>query len=140
MNYKNLLPNKLFRLAFISAGLLFFSLETTAQTQPTAAVGTFQSGSKIPKIIFKSLPGIGVYVKDVVLEIKYTVTSYTLKLVDAEGNIKQVQCQRSAFSTLAKQYINDHTKPGDAISIQNIKAKDEGGSEVKLPALVYYIE
>ena len=78
--------------------------------------------------------------RDVILEIKYTVTGYTLKLADDEGNLKQVQCEGSAFSSLAKKHINDYTKAGDIISIENIRAKDEGGREVKIPALLYYIE
>jgi DNA/RNA endonuclease YhcR with UshA esterase domain len=134
MNYNNL------RLFFIGTALLSYSLNTSAQTQASAAVGAYPSGSQIPKAVFNSLPGVGVYVRDVVFEIKYNVTSYTLKLADDEGNLKQVQCQGSAFSSLAKKYINDYTKPGDIISIESIRAKDGGGREVKLPALLYYIE
>ena len=86
------------------------------------------------------MPGIGVYVRDVVFEIKYTVTSYTLKLADDEGNLKQIVCLGARFSPIARQYINAYTKTGDIISIENIKARDEGGREIKLPALMYYIE
>jgi len=129
-----------FALLFFTASFLFISGETKAQAKVAAGIGNYQSGSVIPKTIFNTLPGIGVYVRDVVFEVKYTVISYTLKLADNEGNLKQVTCQGSAFSSLAKQYINDYTKSGDVISIQNIYAKDEGGREVKLPALVYYIE
>ena len=125
---------------FISIASLSISSEIKAQTKPAAAVGAYPSGSQIPKSVFNTLPGVGVYVWDVVFEIKYSVISYTVKLADDEGNLKQVTCQGSAFSALAKQYINDYTKRGDVISIENIKAKDEGGREVKLPALVYYIE
>jgi len=135
MNYKKLLQIKL-----IGAFLLFYSLKVSAQTQASAALGAYTSGSKIPKAVFSTLPGVGVYVRDVVLEIKYNVTSYTLKLADDEGILRQAPCQGAAFSSLAKQYINDYTKPGDIISIENIKAKDEGGREVKLPSLMYYIE
>lgn len=83
---------------------------------------------------------MGVYIKDAPFEIKYTVTSFTLKLADDEGNLKQVQCQGAAFSSLAKKYINDYTKPGDIITIENIRVRDEGGREMKIAALLYYME
>ena len=140
MNYKNLLQTKSFGLVCIGIALLFYSLESNGQTSTSAAIGAYTSGTKIPKSVFSTLPAIGVHVKDVVLEIKYTVTSYTLKVTDEEGNIKQAHCQGSAFSALAKQYIKDYTKPGDMISIERILAKDESGREVRIPALVYYIE
>lgn len=134
MNYKS------FRRFLIGTIVLFYSTKPLAQTQTSAAVGAYPSGSPIPKSVFSSLPGVGVYVRDVVFEAKYTVVSYTLKLADDEGNLKQVLCHGSAFSSLAKQCINDYARPGDVISIENIKARDGGGREVKLPSLLYYIE
>ena len=140
MNYKRLSPFKLVRFLFTSFVLLVFSLHTNAQTESFAGVGNYASGSKIPKSVFTSLPSVGVYVRDVALELKYTVTSYTLKLADDEGGIRRISCQGSSFSALAKQSINDYTKAGDVIVIENIRAKNESGAEVKLPSLVYYIE
>ena len=139
MTYKEFSRHKLC-IVFMVAALFIFSLESDAQTKAVAGIGNYPSGSKIPKSVFNTLPDVGVYVRDVVFEVKYNVTSYTLKLADNEGGIKQVTCQGSPFSSLAKQYINDYTKSGDIITIESIKAKDEGGREVKLPSLLYYIE
>lgn len=140
MNHKTFLPTKSFKLFLTSFAFVVASFKSIAQTPASAAVDGYPSGTVIPKRVFTSQPGIGVYVKATVFEIKYQVIGYTLKIADGEGGVREVACQGSAFSSLAKQAINDYAKPGGIISIQNIRARHEGGGEMKLPALVYYIE
>lgn len=106
----------------------------------SAVVGGYQSGSKIAKDVFSSLPGVGVYVRDVVFELKYTVIGYTVKLVDATGNIMEINCEGAPFSPVAKRAIQENAKSGDIITIQNIRVKSEDNREMKLPALMYHIE
>ncbi len=140
MNNKNGHQIKLKGLFFTCVFIASLSVTSMAQTRANANVGGFESGSKIPKSTFVTLPGVGVYIKEAPFEIKYTVLSFTVKLVDDENGVKEVSCQGSAFSALAKKYINDYAQPGDIISIQNIRVKDEGGQEKKLPALLYIIQ
>ena len=102
MNYKNV-PIKLPQLLFFGAFMLCCSLTSIAQTRASANVGGFESGSKIPKSKFNTLPGVRVYIKEAPFEIKYTVIGYTVTLLDDAVGIKEVSCQGSAFSALAKK-------------------------------------
>ena len=107
---------------------------------PAATVGGFASGSNVPFDAFQKQAGLGLYVKDFPFEVKYEVLTYTITLEDNKGGIVEAKCQGSSFSTAARQYIGEYLKPGRTLTIDEIRAKDASGKEVKVPSLVYYIK
>lgn len=106
---------------------------------PAATVGGFASGSKVSGDVFKAQPGISVFVKDAPFEVKYDVVGFSVSMVDDANKVKDVYCEGATFSALAKEYIAAYVKNGDVVTIQNIRAKNGNGKEIKLPALVYAI-
>ncbi len=108
--------------------------------RPTASVGAFSSGANIPADDFRKQAGVGLWVKDFPFEVKYEVLGYTFTIPDDNGGIKAVDIQGASFSSEAKQYIDQYLKPGKLVTIDNIRAKDTGGKELKIPSLLYYIK
>lgn len=108
--------------------------------QPYGSVGGFHSGAYISGDVFRSQPGVGIYVTNSPFEIKYEVVSFTLVLADDKGGIKKVDCNGSIFSPEAKQSLNQYLKPGDIVTIENIWAKQPDGKKFRLPSLLYNIK
>jgi hypothetical protein len=108
--------------------------------QPFATIGGLTSGSKAVADVFKAQSGLGIYVKDSPFEVKYEVTSYTIKLEDSQGNLLSADCQGALFSPLAKQYLEQYAKTGNIVTIESIRAKDDIGRELKIPSVFYYIK
>lgn len=107
---------------------------------PIASVGGFSSGTNIPAEAFRKQAGVGMLVKDFPFEVKYEVLGYTFTIDDDNGRIKQVDIQGASFSSEAKQCIDQYVKPGKTVTIDNIRAKDAGGRELRIPSLVYFIK
>lgn len=108
--------------------------------QPHGTVGGFTSGAYVDANIFRSKTGIGLYVENSPFEVKYEVLGFKLVLPDNKGATKTVDCNGNVFSDDAKQYLNHYLKPGDIVTIENIRVKGPNGSELKLPALLYNIK
>ena len=107
---------------------------------PLASIGGFGSGSNVKADAFRSQAGLGLYVKDFPFEVKYEVLGFTFTVNDEKGNLHEVVCKDAQFSSHAKDIIAQHVKPGRLVTVDAIRAKDESGRELKLPALVYYIK
>lgn len=107
---------------------------------PAAMVGGFPSGTKVSKEVLKAQPGVSVVIKDFPFDLTYNMVGFTVKLLDDANKVKEVYCEGAAFSAQARQYINEYVKPGDLVTVQNIRAKDMSGKEIRLPALVYPVE
>jgi hypothetical protein len=108
--------------------------------QPLGSVGGFLSGAYINSDVFRSHPGLGIYVANCPFEIKYEVVSFTVVLADDKGGIKKVDCNGAVFSPEAKQNLNQYVKSGDIVTIENIWAKEPDGRKLKLPSLLYNIK
>jgi len=108
--------------------------------QPHGTVGGFTSGAYVDASMFRSRTGIGLYVENSPFEVKYEVIGFKLILPDDKGAIKTVDCDGNVFSNEAKQYLNQYLKPGDIVTIENIRVKAPNGTELKLPALLYNIK
>lgn len=106
---------------------------------PSATVGGFASGSKVPADKFNKQYGVALYVKDFPFDVKYNVIGYTVS-VESDGDVKSADCNEGAFSSTAKEYISKYVTSGKTVIIDNIRAKDEAGRELKIPALMYHIE
>jgi hypothetical protein len=108
--------------------------------RPVAMIGGYTSGSRLTPDILKQQSGIGVYLKDFPLELKYEVVGFKFMIGSSKGEVKAAECQGALFSSQVKQYLEEYAKPGNTITIENIWIKDQSGKELKLPALVYPIE
>ena len=106
---------------------------------PNAIVGGFVSGSTLSKDVLKTQPGVAVFIKDAPFDLKYDVIGFNVKMLDDANKPIDVYCEGAAFSAKARQCISDFVKPGDLVTIQNIRAKDVSGREIKIPGLVYNI-
>jgi hypothetical protein len=107
---------------------------------PAATIGGHTSGSKLTAGAFQTQAGLGVYLKDFPFDVKYKVLGFTFSVDDGKGEVKSADCQGDLFSSEAKQYIDQYVKPERVVTITNIRAKDQGGRELQLPSLMYYIQ
>jgi hypothetical protein len=107
---------------------------------PSATVGGYPSGQTITSAALQAQAGVGAYIMDFPFDVRYKIIGYTLMMGDEKGNVKSVDCESAEFSPEAKQYINQHVKPGSIVTIDKIRAKDQGGRILKLPSLVYHIQ
>lgn len=108
--------------------------------QPFATVGGFKSGMELTAGNLLKQPGVGVGIENFPFEINYQVLRFTVSLTDNKGNLITTNCEGSSFSAQAKQYLNDYAKPGQIVTIENIKVKQQDGSEIHLPSLLYTIK
>jgi hypothetical protein len=107
---------------------------------PAATVGGYTSGSKLAADAFRAQAGLGVYLKDFPFEVKYKVLGFKFSVNDDRGGLQSADCLGSAFSSTARQYIDQYVKSESIVTIENIRVQDSGGREFKLPSLVYYIK
>jgi gliding motility-associated protein GldM len=103
---------------------------------PVATVGGEQSGANVSAAAFKAQAGVGAYVKDFPLDLKYNVTSFSIVADTEDGDIATADCTGNAWSPKARQIING-LKAGQLITIENIYCVGEDGRRRKLPALLY---
>ena len=107
---------------------------------PSATIGGFFSGEAVALNSFLNQSGVGLYLKDFPFPVKFEVVSYTLTFDDAKGNIRDAYCEGSAFTEKAQNFIKEYLKPGSTVTIDRILAKDESGTQKKVPSIVYYIK
>jgi len=106
---------------------------------PMATIGGFTSGGAIPADAFRTQIGVGSYLKDFPFAVKYEVLGFRFRVDDEKGNMQSADCQGNLFSAQAKQYIDQYVKAGRTVTIDNIRAKDPSGKEVKLLDVFYKI-
>ena len=107
---------------------------------PVATIGGRNSGEDMTVDAFRAQAGVGTYIKDFPFEVYYKVIGFTFTVDDGKGGVKSANCIGALFSSEAKQFIDQYVKPGRTVTINNIRAKDPGGRELKLFSLVYYIK
>jgi hypothetical protein len=106
---------------------------------PSATVGGLTSGATISADALRKQSGVGVYLMNSPFDIKYEVVGFTLVLPGEKGTINTVECEGNVFSPKAKEYLDRYAKPGDIVTIENIRVKGPDG-QIKLPALMYNIK
>jgi len=106
---------------------------------PSATIGGLNSGDKITADIFKKEEGIGASAKDFPFDVHYEVIGFTFSIDDDKGVSRSSDCEGALFSAQAREYIDQYLKAGRTVTITNIRAKDPGGKELRLPSLVYYM-
>jgi gliding motility-associated protein GldM len=112
------------------------SFRVRSLPDPVATVGGNASGDNINAAAFKAQAGVGAYVKDFPLDLKYSVTSFSIVADTEDGDVATADCTGNAWSPKARQIING-LKAGQLITIENIYCVGEDGRRRKLPALLY---
>lgn len=107
--------------------------------QPVGTVGGYASGDNVPAGAFKAQTGVGAYIKDFPLNLKYAVTSFTITADNAEGDIEEAACTGNLFDAKAQRMLRN-LSGGRTVTIDNIRAVGPDGRNQKLPSLVYYIK
>jgi gliding motility-associated protein GldM len=119
------------------AGVSQFRVRTIPQ--PVATIGGFASGDNIAKGAMAAQTGVGAYIKDFPLNLRYSVTGFTLTADNDEGDIDEAACTGNLFSPKALNMLKN-LKPGRVVTVDGIRATGPDGRNQKLPSLVYYIK
>lgn len=120
------------------AGQQVFRVRTIPD--PVATIGGFASGDNFAAGAIKAQGGVGAYIKDFPLDLKYSVTNFKVSTDDPEsGDIIEGASQSNAWSPQAKNVIN-RLKSGSTLYVDDIRAVGPDGRSRKLPSLVYYIK
>ncbi|HRG82512.1 MAG TPA: gliding motility protein GldM [Chitinophagaceae bacterium] len=106
---------------------------------PVATVGGVASNENMAAGQFRNQPGVSAYIKDFPLDIKYSVTSFTITMDDENGDIKEASCQGNTWCPAALNIVRS-AAPGRMVTIDNIRAVGPDGKNRKIPGLVYYIK
>lgn len=119
------------------AGVSQFRVRTIPR--PVATVGGFESGDNVNAGAFRAQAGVGAYIKDFPLNLKYTVVSFTLTADNADGDIIEAPCTGNLWSPKALNMIKD-LQAGREVTVDNIYAVGPDGRRQHLPSLIYYIK
>jgi len=120
------------------AGVSQFRVRTIPQ--PVGTVGGFASGDNVTAGAFKAQSGVGAYIRDFPLNLKYSVVSFTITADDpSTGDILEESCTGNLWSPRAQGIVKNLTA-GRMVTIDNLRAQGPDGRVQKLPSLVYYIK
>jgi gliding motility-associated protein GldM len=119
------------------AGVSQFRVRTIPT--PVATVGGVASNENMTVGQFRAQTGVGAYIKDFPLALKYAVTSFTLTADNSDGDIEEAPCTGYLWSPKALNLIKS-LQPGRMVTIENIRATGPDGRNQKLPGLTYYIK
>jgi len=120
------------------AGVSQFRVRTIPQ--PVGTVGAYVSGASVPAGAFKAQAGVGAYIKDFPLNLKYSVVSFVITADDpSSGDIVEERCTGNFWSPGAQRLVKNLTA-GRTVTIDDLKAQGPDGRVQTLPSLVYYIK
>jgi gliding motility-associated protein GldM len=106
--------------------------------EPTATVGGQKSGAFVNAATLAAQGGVGAYIENFPLNLKYTVTNFNAVGVDEDGNVMTKPCQGNSFTQDARNMIKK-MRSGDILTIESIYCVGPDGRRVKLPSLLYNI-
>lgn len=106
---------------------------------PVGTVGGYASGENIAAAAFKAQGGVGAYIKDFPFDLKYSVTGFSITGETEDGDLVEAPNQGALWGGQAKNVVS-RVKPGQTVTIDNIRAVGPDGRSRKLPSLVYYIK
>ncbi len=107
--------------------------------QPVGTIGGYPSGENVPAGAFKAQTGVGAFIKDFPLNLKYSVTSFVLTADNPDGDIEEAPVKGYLFDGKAQSIIRK-LGPGRTVTVDDIRAVGPDGRTQKLPSLVYYIK
>ena len=106
--------------------------------EPTATVGGQKSGAFVNAATLAAQGGVGAYIENFPLNLKYTVTNFNAVGVDEDGNVMTKPCQGNSFTQDARNMIKK-MRSGDILTIESIYCVGPDGRRIKLPSLLYNI-
>jgi len=106
--------------------------------EPTATVGGQKSGAFVNAATLAAQGGVGAYIENFPLNLKYSVTNFNAVGVDEDGNVMTKPCQGNSFTQDARNMIKK-MRSGDILTIESIYCVGPDGRRVKLPSLLYNI-
>jgi len=106
---------------------------------PVAAIGGKPSGANINAGEFRAQAGVGAGIKDFPFDIKYSVTSFIITGETGDGDLVEAPVRGNLWDARAANVIKG-VKPGQTVTIDDIRAIGPDGRSRKLPSLVYYIK
>ena len=106
---------------------------------PVATIGGVMSGENMTPGQISGQGGVGAFIKDFPLDIKYSVTAFTLSADNADGDIEEAPCQGNLWSPKALGILRG-LRAGRTVTVDNIRAVGPDGKSRKIPSLVYYIK
>lgn len=119
------------------AGISQFRVRTIPD--PVATVGGRAAGDNVNAGEFRSQAGVGAYIKDFPFELKYSVTGFTISADTDDGDIAEAAVTGNTWNPNAQRIVRG-VKPGQLVTIDNIRAVGPDGRSRKLPSLLYYIK
>jgi gliding motility-associated protein GldM len=106
---------------------------------PVATIGGAMSGDNMNAGTIRAQGGVGAFIKDFPLDIKYTVTSFTLTADNDDGLIDEAPCQGNTWSPKALSILKGLVN-GRTVTVDNIRAVGPDQISRKIPSLIYYIK
>jgi hypothetical protein len=106
---------------------------------PVAAIGNMPSGANINAGQFRAQGGVSAAIKDFPFDIKYSVTSFIITGETGDGDLIEAPVRGNTWDSRAAGVVRG-VKPGQTITIDDIRAVGPDGRNRKLPSLVYYIK
>lgn len=106
---------------------------------PVATIGGVMSNENMTAGQMKAQTGVGAFIQNFPLNVKYTVVSFTLTADNADGDIEEAPCQGNTWSPRALGIIKG-LSAGRTVTVDNIRAQGPDGRVQKIPGLVYYIK
>ncbi|HEX2607095.1 MAG TPA: gliding motility protein GldM [Flavisolibacter sp.] len=116
------------------AGVSEFRVRTIPD--PVATVGGYASGDNINVNAFKAQSGVGAYIKDFPLDLKYTVTQFSIIGDTEDGDIAEATVNGNTWDAKALGVLKK-LKAGGLVSIEGIRAMGPDGKSRKLPSIFY---
>jgi gliding motility-associated protein GldM len=116
-----------------------FPFRVRSIPNPVATIGGVMSNENMTAGQIKAQTGVGAFIQNFPLNIKYSVVSFTLSADNADGDIEEAPCQGNTWSPKALSIIRNLTN-GRTVTVDNIRAQGPDGAVRKIPGLTYYIK
>lgn len=118
------------------AGQQVFRVRTIPD--PVATVGQFASGANVPAGAFKAQGGVSAWIKDFPFDLTYRVTAFTVVGEDANGDLLEARVTGNTWNAQAANIVRA-VKPGQLVTIEDIKAVGPDGRTRSIAPLLYNI-
>ncbi|HEY0355747.1 MAG TPA: gliding motility protein GldM [Flavisolibacter sp.] len=107
--------------------------------EPIATVGGQKSGAYVNASTLAAQSGVGAFIENFPLNLKYSVTSFEIVTNDPEtGDLIREKINGNAFNPRSKTIMRN-LRSGDIITIEDIQCTGPDGRRRKLPSLLYNI-
>jgi len=116
-----------------------FPFRVRSIPDPVATIGGVMSNENMTAGQIKAQTGVGAFIKDFPLNIKYSVVSFVLSADNADGDIEEAPCQGNLWSPKALSIIRG-LAGGRTVTVDQIRVQGPDGRVRKVPGLTYYIK